>query len=151
MKTLPKLLLTVLVVNSCMVSHAWARGESDASVVASALVVVVPVYLSVGGSVAVGHSFANISNALNNETRWTVTAMETKGEKTDITLKSQDQQVTLALAVPTAQIKKADVRLNQIVNAKRLGHYSFSLECNNTPLGVVTDSRANMVHSKKLN
>ncbi len=77
--------------------------------------------------------------------------METKGDKTDMTLKSQDNKVTLALAVPAQQIQKADVRLNQIVTAKRLGQRSFTLACNGTPLGVVADKQASMIHSKKIN
>lgn len=150
MKTPSKLLVTLLLVSNCMAGAAWARGESEASAVASGLVVVIPVYVSVAGSVAVANSFANISNALNNETRWTVVGMDAKGNVTDLTLKSQDDQVTLKMAVQSAQVQKADVRLNQIVTAKRLGHHSFVLECNDTNLGVVTDSQSGLVRSKKL-
>lgn len=151
MKNPSKLLMALVVLNLCMSSEVRARNDSEASGVASGLVVAIPVYISVGGSVAVGNTFANISTALNNETRWTVAGMEAKGDMTDLTLKSQDNQVKLIVTVPSRQVQKSDMRLNQLVSAKRLGQHSFSLECNNTNLGVITDSQSGLVHSKKLN
>lgn len=126
-----------------------AESLSDISVGARTLSVLVPVSLVIVGSEAVGNSFANISKALNDETRWTVTGMTIQGNKTLLTLKSQDQKSTLTVAVPTTQIVSADVRLGNVVEAKRVGQHSFQLDYNNKPLGVIADS--GMVHSKKLN
>lgn len=152
MHPIPKLLLTFLAAQSLWVGAAHAgNSESNYSAAASAVVVLLPVFLSVEGSTAVGNSFGNVSNALNQETRWTVTGLEAQGDKTHMTLKSQDNKATLTLAVPSKQIEKANVRLNQVVDAKRLGQHSFAIESNNTPLGVVTDNQAGLVRSKKLN
>ena len=147
------LLIALFVSNGLMLQTASATESiseaSNASVAASALSVLVPVSLVVAGSEGVGNSFANISKALNDETRWTVTGMTMQGDKTLLALKSQDDKSTLTVAVPTAQVAKADVRLGTIVEAKRVGQHSFQLDYNNKPLGVIAD--AGMVHSKKLN
>jgi ATPase subunit of ABC transporter with duplicated ATPase domains len=149
MKTLQSLLAVLLLTNTMLVQTALAESPSEASAGASVISVLLPVSLVVIGSEALGNSFANISKALNDETRWTVTGMNVEGDKTLLTLKSQDQKSTLAVSVPTTQVTKADVRLGKIVEAKRVGQHSFELDYNSRPLGVIADS--GMVHSKKLN
>jgi hypothetical protein len=150
MRKLSGLLIALFISNGLMVQTASAaQSASEASVGLSTLSVLIPVSLVVIGSETVGNSFANISQALNDETRWTVTGMTMQGDKTLLALKSQDQKSTLTVAVPTAQVASADVRLGAIVEAKRVGQHSFQLDYNSRPLGVIAD--ANMAHSKKLN
>lgn len=153
MRKLSGLVIALLLSNGLMLQVALAESPSEASANTSAgvsaLSVLLPVSLVVLGSETVGNSFANISKALNDETRWTVAGMNIQGDKTLLTLKSQDQKSTLAVAVPTKQVNQADVRLGTVVDAKRVGQHSFQLDYNNKPLGIIADS--GMVHSKKLN
>lgn len=151
MKNFATLIATLLIANGLTTNPVLAASDSEVSVAASTISVLLPVSLVVIGSQAVGNSFANISKALNYETRWTVIGMTTEGDKTLLALKSQDQKSTLTVAVPTANVTNADVRLNRIVNARRVGQHSFELAYNNTPLGVIADEKTDMVHSKKLN
>lgn len=150
MKAIPAILSATLLFTSSLTAQAdGPASPSEVSAAASMVSVLVPVSLVVVGSSAVEGSFANISKALNDETRWTVTGMQVEGKQTLLTLKSQDQKSTLTVSVPTAQVNQADVRLGNVVDAKRVGQHSFALEYNNKALGVIADT--GMVNSKKLN
>jgi hypothetical protein len=155
MRTSLKNLMVIFAASGAfLTTHALAgSGPSEASVEGSALLVgsvmLVPLSLVVAGSQAVGMSFAQVSTALNAETRWTVTGVTVDGDKTQLTLQSQNKDTLLTVAVPTAQAQKTGIRPFQIVNAKRLGQHSFALEYNNMPLGVIADSNAGLTHSKK--
>jgi hypothetical protein len=155
MKCYSTIIAAVIAINGAVITNtnAATNGLSDASAAGSLAVgsvVLLPLSLVVAGSHALGASFEKVSQALSNEPRWNVTHLQPEGDLTRMTLQSPNGVTTLQVAVPTAQIQKANVRVYRVVDARALGKHSYVLECDQIPIGVITDKKVGMAHSKKI-
>jgi hypothetical protein len=156
MRFVPNSLLLTVTLSVCLstlpsFASQQTNGPSEASAAAS-VGLEVSVFLTgslvVMGSEVVEASFANISKALNDQTKWTVTGLVADGARTKVTLRSVDNKATLELAVPTTQAVQAGLRLNGIVDAKRVGQNSFELAYQGATFGVLADPAVVYSHKR---
>ncbi|QNA87797.1 hypothetical protein G4G28_03680 [Massilia sp. Dwa41.01b] len=117
---------------------------SEASVGASAIVVLVPLSVVVVGSQAI----ANTVDELSSRKRWHVTEIEPQGRNTTVRMCSDDDKVTLDMNVPAATARTHALQAGDALEMERVGKAGFAVRKGQATVGVLSDPGAGMVHSK---
>jgi len=140
--------LLALPLAALLLSSTASAGQtyslSEASVGASAFVVLVPLSVVGVGSYAI----VNTVEELSSRKRWHVTEVQPQGRNTTVKLCSDDDKVALDMNVPTAAANTHALHAGDALEMERVGKAGFAVRKGQATVGVLTDPAAGMVHSK---
>lgn len=140
-------LLLALPLTAALLSSSAGAGEirspSEASAVASAVVVLVPVSVVATGSYVV----AALADELSMRARWHVRQTQTQGQNTMVQLRSDDNVLALDMNVPTATARAHALQTGDVLDMEPAGKAGFLVKKGAATVGVLSEPGAGMVHS----
>lgn len=140
--------LLALPLAALLLSSSASAGQtvslSEASVGASALVVLVPLSVVAVGS----HAIVNAVEEVSTRKRWHVTEVQPQGQNTTVQICSDDKQVRLDMKVPAATANTHALRAGDALEMERVGKAGFAVRKGATTIGVLAEPGTGMVHSK---
>lgn len=140
------LTLAAALVSPASADDRWVKTPFDASAMASAVVVVVPLVLA---SYA-GHKISEASSAerMANNRRWEVTKVRPQGARTAIEMRSKDEALKIDMAVATTTARSQKLQVRDQLEIEAVGNAGYAVRKGATTIGVLAQPGSGMVHSQ---
>jgi hypothetical protein len=122
------------------------KDPSDASVAASAVVVLVPLILVAGGSYVVSQMSA--TERMVDNKRWEVARVRPQGDKTALELRSKQEDLKIDMTVPTGTARSQKLQVRDELDIEAIGKAGYAVRKGATTIGILTQPGSGMVHSK---
>lgn len=135
-------LAAALLCSSARAGHV--DSPSEASLAASAVIVLIPVSLVAAGSYVV----ASTVEELSSHRHWHVVEVKTQGENTAVQLCSDDDRVTLGMQVPTATARAHALQPHDVLAVEAVGRAGVLVKKGEATVGILPAPGGGMVHSK---
>lgn len=129
----------------CSSAHAdHFDSPSEASLAASAVIVLIPVSVVAAGSYVV----ASTVEELSSHKHWHVVEVKSHGENTAVQLCSDDNKVKLAMQMPTATARAHALQPRDVLAVEAVGKAGVLVKKGDATVGILPAPEGGMVHSK---